>query len=193
MEKTEPTVVCVVDVAQRAQDWGGLPVSLSLRREMLDGIPHFRFVTDPVSILITERSFNILFAASKTNYVGPKSITPAKRCDNCNGTGAEHDPDVRAFACTKCSGSGMVECFGVELGEAPKESPLPERKEAEKGDNSFGEELLDAGYDNGFGVTSLDTLLCEQMSRAERLDFAAFLMRTAQEHFISSAIPEERK
>ena len=35
--------------------------------------------------------------------------------------------------------------------------------------------LLDAGYDNGYGVTSLDTLLCEDMSRAERLDFAAFL------------------
>lgn len=38
--------------------------------------------------------------------------------------------------------------------------------------------LLDAGYDNGFGVTSLDTLLCEQMSRAERLDFALFLIAT---------------
>jgi len=39
------------------------------------------------------------------------------------------------------------------------------------------EALLDAGYDNGFGVTSLDTLLCEQMQRAERVDFAAFLVR----------------
>lgn len=39
------------------------------------------------------------------------------------------------------------------------------------------EALLDAGYDNGFGVTSLDTLLCEQMERAERVDFAAFLVR----------------
>ena len=38
--------------------------------------------------------------------------------------------------------------------------------------------LLDAGYDNGFGVTSLDTLLCEQMPRAERLDFALFLVET---------------
>lgn len=35
--------------------------------------------------------------------------------------------------------------------------------------------LLDAGYDDGFGVTSLDTLLCEQMTRDKRLDFARFL------------------
>lgn len=40
--------------------------------------------------------------------------------------------------------------------------------------------LLDAGYDNGFGVTSLDTLLCEQMDRAERIDFAAFILREAR-------------
>lgn len=39
------------------------------------------------------------------------------------------------------------------------------------------EALLVAGYDDGFGVTSLDTLLCEQMERASRLDFAAFLIR----------------
>ncbi len=161
----EPTVVCIVDVAQRAQDLSGLPISLSLRREMLDGIPHFRFVTDPASILMTERSFNILFVASKNNYAGPKPLTKGVS----NG---ETNVEPR---CPPHS-------FGGELGETPKESPLLDKKGLEKGGKSFGEELLDAGYDNGFGVTSLDTLLCEGMSRAQRIDFAAFLMRTAQEH-----------
>jgi hypothetical protein len=41
-------------------------------------------------------------------------------------------------------------------------------------------ELLDVGYDDGFGVTSLDTLLCEQMCREKRLDFAAFILREAR-------------
>lgn len=88
--------------------------------------------------------------------------------------------------CTK-----FAESFGVELEEAPKERPLPDQKGADKLGKSFGEELLDAGYDNGFGITSLDTLLCEEMSRAQRIDFAEFLIRTVQEHFTPNTEPEK--
>jgi hypothetical protein len=40
------------------------------------------------------------------------------------------------------------------------------------------ERILHAGYDNGFGVTSLDTELCESMRLSERMDFALFLVGT---------------
>lgn len=49
-------------------------------------------------------------------------------------------------------------------------------------------ELLDAGYDSGFGVTSLDSLLSEHMSRPAREDFAAFLIATMEEHARAAAL-----
>lgn len=49
-------------------------------------------------------------------------------------------------------------------------------------------ELLDAGYDSGFGATSLDSLLCEHMSRQQREEFAAFLIALVQERERKAAL-----
>lgn len=43
------------------------------------------------------------------SFEGELRFHAVERCGDCNGTGADYDPDVRAFACATCGGSGMVE------------------------------------------------------------------------------------
>lgn len=110
--------------------------------------------------------------ASKSDYAGPKPLT------------AEDVQELR-------------QVLGEELAKAPKEDPLPAEKGTENGAVSFegelAERLLNAGYGDGFGVTSLDTLLCEQMARPSRVDFAAFLIREILQGHVSTEDAAERK
>lgn len=59
-EKPPRTVACVIDFAQRAHDLSGEPVELSVRLEVLDGVPHVRLVTDPASVLLPLSAFRIV-------------------------------------------------------------------------------------------------------------------------------------
>lgn len=54
------TVAGVFDLAQHAHDMSGEPVEVGRRDEMLDGVPHVRLVSDPVSLLLPLSAFNIL-------------------------------------------------------------------------------------------------------------------------------------
>ena len=58
----DKTVACVVDVASRAAQMSGETVSLSARRETLDGVEHVRLVTDPVSVLMPLSAFRYVVA-----------------------------------------------------------------------------------------------------------------------------------
>jgi hypothetical protein len=96
----ESTVVCVIDLAQRAHDLSGEPVEMSAQVELLDGVPHVRLVTDPASVLLPLSAFRLVSewvaveAAAQAIYA-----VEASRDANCNSLiikmGGKQHPSTR--------------------------------------------------------------------------------------------------